>query len=376
MKKHTPDTILILSSNFGQGHMATARALKSAAESHPELNFKIEVVDFSDEVSSIFNTASKRIYEINAKHTPLIHKWIYTSTDKSHLPIRLINALNYPIRRKALVNLIADHDPALVISNYPIWQYIAYSITKEYFDVEFATLITDSISVHTAWTQPDSDFYLVANEPTAASLHKLGVANKKIFPLGYPVHEAFTRPADTSIFKELDIKKSDQIITISASSLRAGYVKRLVRALAPIRDVTFVLVTGRDEDLHDALSDDAFILPENFRLIGWTDKLYELIKNSALVITKAGGSTVMECIAAKKPMIINKVIPGQEEGNAELVERFKLGVVADKPRDIASAAISILTDANKYVSRLEKVARPDASLHILRYLRGRLDSHQ
>lgn len=356
--------------------MATARALKSAAESHPELNFKIEVVDFSDEVSSIFNTASKRIYEINAKHTPLIHKWIYTSTDKSHLPIRLINALNYPIRRKALVNLIADHDPALVISNYPIWQYIAYSITKEYFDVEFATLITDSISVHTAWTQPDSDFYLVANEPTAASLHKLGVANKKIFPLGYPVHEAFTRPADTSIFKELDIKKSDQIITISASSLRAGYVKRLVRALAPIRDVTFVLVTGRDEDLHDALSDDAFILPENFRLIGWTDKLYELIKNSALVITKAGGSTVMECIAAKKPMIINKVIPGQEEGNAELVERFKLGVVADKPRDIASAAISILTDANKYVSRLEKVARPDASLHILRYLRGRLDSHQ
>lgn len=376
MNKTTPDTILILSSNFGQGHMATARALKSAAEKHPELNFKIEVEDFSDEVSSIFNTASKRIYEINAKHTPIIHKWIYTSTDKNHLPIRFINALNYPIRRKELVQIIADHNPSLIISNYPIWQYIAYSITKQYFDVEFATLITDSITVHSAWTQPDSDFYLVANEPTAASLHKLGVANNKILPLGYPVHEAFTQPLDTSVLEELDIPKSDHIITISASSLRAGYVKRMIRQLAPLRNTTFILVTGRDNELYEALNAEDYLLPENFRLIGWTDKLYEYIKNSAIIITKAGGSTVMECIAAKKPMIINKVIPGQEEGNAELVERFKLGLTAEKPKEIAQAVLEILANPTSYLKRLEKFAQPDASLHILQYLRTRLDSQK
>ncbi|TXG76407.1 glycosyltransferase [Patescibacteria group bacterium] len=375
-QKQTPDTILILSSNFGQGHMATARALKSAAEKHHDLNFNIEVVDFSDEVSSIFNTASKRIYEINAKHTPLIHKWIYTSTDKNHLPIRFINALNYPIRRKALIGIIAAHNPALIISNYPIWQYIAYSITKEYFDVEFATLITDSITVHSAWAQPDSDFYLVANEPTAASLHKLGVANKKIFPLGYPVHESFTQPVNTSVLKELDIPSTDQIVTISASSLRAGYVKRMVKQLALIDKTTFILIDGRDEVLLESLRADSYELPENFRLIGWTDKMPEYIKNAALIITKAGGSTVMECIAAKKPMIINKVIPGQEEGNAELVDRFKLGIVAEKPRDIAQAVRQILSQQEDYAPRLAKFAQPDASLHILQYLRERLNTRK
>ena len=41
-----------------------------------------------------------------------------------------------------------------------------------------------------------------------------------------------------------------------------------------------------------------------------------------LVISKAGGATVQEAIAARCPMIVNQVIPGQEEGNARLIWRI------------------------------------------------------
>jgi len=372
MPQKTPDTVLILSSNFGQGHMATARALQSAAEQHPEYNLVVEVVDFSEEVNRLFNTASKKIYELNAKHTPLIHKWIYESTDKSPLPIRLINVLSYPTRKKTLLKLIEDHHPSLVISNYPIWQYIAYSLTKEYFDVEFATLITDSISVHSAWATPDSDFYLVANEPTAASLHNLGVANKKIFPLGYPVHADFMTPPNPKLRTELGLTSDQPLITVSASSLRLSYVKRLARSFAHLPQVTFLIVTGRDIDLYEGLSDKNFALSENCKLIAWTNQMPEIIKNSELVITKAGGSTVMECIAAKKPMIINKVIPGQEEGNAELVERYQLGAVVSNPVAIREAISTIRADLPSYTTRLAKLSQPDASAKILAFIRQRL----
>ncbi|MEI7818525.1 MAG: glycosyltransferase [bacterium] len=356
--------------------MATAKALQSAAEMHPSLNFKVEVIDFSEEVNKLFNTASKRIYEMNAKHTPIIHKWIYDSTDRSPLPIRFMNMLNYPIKRKALVNLISEHNPKLIISNYPIWQYIAYSATKQFFDVEFATLVTDSITVHSAWVLPDSDFYLVANEPTAASLHNLGVANNKIFPLGYPVHEAFTKPVDTAAVADLKLGKKDRLIVISASSLRLSYLKRLLKAVANVPDTIYLVITGRDTDLAEGLKPDNFTMPDNCIHIGWTTKMPEYIKRSSLVITKAGGSTVMECIAARKPMIINKVIPGQEEGNAELVDRYNLGAVVSKPLEIRQAIETILADPEGYTERLTKLARPDASNQILEFLRDRLDKHK
>ena len=54
--------------------------------------------------------------------------------------------------------------------------------------------------------------------------------------------------------------------------------------------------------------------------LGWTNQMPELMMSHHLVISKAGGATVQEAIAARCPMIVNQVIPGQEEGNAELIE--------------------------------------------------------
>ena len=357
--------------------MATARALQSAAETHPELNFEVDVIDFSEEVSQVFNTASKKIYELNAKHAPIFHRWIYNSTDKSTLPLKVINSLNYPIRRRALLSIIKKHHPSLIISNYPIWQHIAYQLTKESFpQVEFATLITDSISIHSAWAEPDSDFYLVANEPTAASVHSLGVTNNKIFTLGYPTHAAFAQPVDQNKLKTVGLKPKEPYILFSASSLRTPYVRRVIQLVtARFPHQRLVVVAGRDTRLYQLLKNGAQPLPKQVLLVGWTDKMPELIKGSQLVVTKAGGSTVMECIAARKPMIINKVIPGQEEGNAELIARYHLGELAQTPIDICHAIEAILNHYESYQDALERHSRPNAAYDILAFARKRLNDH-
>ena len=61
----------------------------------------------------------------------------------------------------------------------------------------------------------------------------------------------------------------------------------------------------------------------------------ELMMSHHLVISKAGGAIVQEAIAARCPMIVNQVIPGQEEGNAELIWRFGLGAMAEKNTEVA-----------------------------------------
>ena len=47
--------------------------------------------------------------------------------------------------------------------------------------------------------------------------------------------------------------------------------------------------------------------------------------SSHLVVSKAGGATTHECVAAGVPMIITQVIPGQEAGNGRLIAEHNAG---------------------------------------------------
>jgi hypothetical protein len=94
----------------------------------------------------------------------------------------------------------------------------------------------------------------------------------------------------------------------------------------------------------------------------------ELMMSHHLVITKAGGATVQEAIAACCPMIVNRVNPGQQEGNAELIWRFGLGAIAEKNRELAelveNAFAKRAAQWSEWRENLRKISRPDAALRI------------
>ena len=94
----------------------------------------------------------------------------------------------------------------------------------------------------------------------------------------------------------------------------------------------------------------------------------EYMLASDIIITKAGGSTVQECIAAQKPLVINQVIPGQEQGNALFVEKNLLGLVALTNNEVVDAVTKINNDYKQYKTSLKKVNNPNAADQIARYL--------
>jgi processive 1,2-diacylglycerol beta-glucosyltransferase len=107
--------------------------------------------------------------------------------------------------------------------------------------------------------------------------------------------------------------------------------------LLELDDVHLTITAGRDPDLRAKLIERTRKHADRVRVLGWTNQMPELMMSHHLVISKAGGATVQEAIAARCPMIVNQVIPGQEEGNAELIWRFGLGAVAEKNREVAEA---------------------------------------
>jgi histidinol phosphatase-like PHP family hydrolase len=99
-----------------------------------------------------------------------------------------------------------------------------------------------------------------------------------------------------------------------------------------------------------------------------------LMATHHIVITKAGGATVQEAIAGRCPMILNQVIPGQEDGNARLVEQLDVGEVAEKNREVAHAVTQAFAKDGKiwrqWKKNLTRLSQPDASLRIAELVLG------
>ncbi len=89
-------------------------------------------------------------------------------------------------------------------------------------------------------------------------------------------------------------------------------------------------------------------------------------------MARPGGATVQETIAASTPMIINQVVPGQEEGNARLIVETGSGVVATTPEAVtAEVQRAFANDQHlwrEWFANIRQLGRPSASLDIARFL--------
>ena len=80
---------------------------------------------------------------------------------------------------------------------------------------------------------------------------------------------------------------------------------------------------------------------ENVKVLPYTNKVPELMSVSDLVISKPGGLTTTESLASGLPIIVINPIPGQEQENAEFLEKNKVGVWIKKQDNIKEKLYSI-----------------------------------
>jgi processive 1,2-diacylglycerol beta-glucosyltransferase len=97
-----------------------------------------------------------------------------------------------------------------------------------------------------------------------------------------------------------------------------------------------------------------------------------MLGESHLLVGKAGGATVQETIAARCPMIINHIVAGQEEGNAQLIAETNSGAVALSPDEVVAQVQRAFVDDAKqwreWEANICKLSRPRASLDVAEFL--------
>src|SRR5207237_3413671 len=132
--------------------------------------------------------------------------------------------------------------------------------------------------------------------------------------------------------------------------------------LARIPNIQRTCTDGRDEKLRRKVQSIRDASEQEFTIIGWTTELPQLLASHHILVSKAGGATVQETIAAACPIIINQVVPGQEEGNAQLITQTNSGTVALSNDEVIAALTSAFADDGKLLrewsANIARISRP------------------
>ncbi len=356
--------ILILTASFGDGHNAAARSLRDAIVL-VDGNASVEVLDVFESTYGMLNTLMKRGYQGVVRYAPALWSRMFGIFDNPKLFRRQMNSMGK--LRRTLAELFQEAQPDVVISTYPVYAHLIADLFQKGAARPFRliTVITDSISVCSAWYLASSDLFIVANEPTADVLLGAGVAAERLRVLGFPVSPLFAQERPAPISAARVAARPKLLYVINTGKARTG--KSLDRLLK-LDHIELTITAGRNASLKAKLTRQLREYGHRVRIYGWTDQMPQLLMSHHLLISKAGGAMVQEAIAACCPMIINQVIPGQEEGNAHLIESLGAGAVATGQKDVAVLVQEAFAEQGRlwqdWRNNLQKASRPDSAIRI------------
>lgn len=329
--------ILIVTAAFGEGHNSAARNLALAMDS---MGAETKVSDpcmlGTPRMTAMVSTA----YRCVTNHFPRIWGAIYRSTDRCDFSKRRALIMSGP--ENALARLIEEFQPTAIVSTFPLYPYFLERILENQGkSLPVFTIITDSIEINAAWLRLPTLRWLVSDQFTRELMIRQGLPAEKVIDLGFPVNPLFSKltpigPADPCLpFRVLYFPTPQRTHFL-------GNCRAILDAAA---DVTLTVVLGRNvRSLYTKARKIKTAYPGRVRLIGWTRKVPQLLNRHHLVVGKAGGATVHEAIAARCPMLIHHLVPGQEEGNLELLKSIGAGCLASSPAELRSQISQLLAD--------------------------------
>lgn len=366
--------ILILTGSIGSGHTSVAKAVSEAVYRINNDKKRVQIIDFFSVFPAFLTDATKKLYFSALKLSPKIWGAVFDQSTEEKWALKFLNSVSAPLAMEKLLKLFEKFRPRVLVSTYPVWDILARRAWDEYKGAEkfpFISVITDSITVHSSWISGNPDYFIVSNTDTKTALKNLGIHSKKIKTFGYPTSHLFHKHHDCATFlqnKGLSNKRKTLLLILTTGT-KTSKIKRIANAISKskLKNLQLVIVACVDEKLKKYLEKIAWPWP--VYLTGWTNQMHEFIHGADIVLTKAGGATIMECIASQKPMIIIDMIPGQEIGNATLVSKYNLGAILDENTgNFDETAQYILSNEKLILKNLKAQQKPNAAENAARFL--------
>ena len=186
--------------------------------------------------------------------------------------------------------------------------------------------------------------------------------NSRCFSLGPIAEEKHYTQIDPGVIrKEMVIPDNgkNNILIVSGGIGGKFVLKVLNRILKDYtKEANLLVACGRDEETRKMIenisnSEKLTIIP-----FGFTDKFHMLLQISDCVITRASHSTFTESLISRTPSITFSTVPTNDKGTLDMIEKYDIGVVCKKMKDLVPAVEKIVANSNRYQENIDRLLAP------------------
>jgi processive 1,2-diacylglycerol beta-glucosyltransferase len=227
-------------------------------------------------------------------------------------------------------------------------------------------VITD-FAVHTFWIHENLDAYCVSTDEIRETMIARGVRPERIVTSGIPVDPHFARPKESieSLRERLGLPPDRQIALMMGGGLGFAPLEGMLRAMKDVEaPIAAVVIAGRNSRVETRVLSAAESMEYPVRVLRFVDNVYDYMHAADAFVTKPGGLSTAEALAAEVPLVLCKPLPGQEERNVKVLIEWGAAVRARAMRDLPSALMSVLTDSarrRRMILAARQYGRPNAA---------------
>lgn len=366
--------ILVLSASVGAGHLRAAQAMELALRETAPAGTEVRNVDVLSLTNSTFRKIYGQAYLDLVNKVPHVLGFFYDLMDRPRKPKSARDQFSLALKSlnlKKFCELIECEKWDVVVNTHFLPPEIIRDLKKRgKFSVPQVTVVTD-FDVHGMWVNDPLDHYCCATNEAAAYLQALGVAKNRIAITGIPVHPVFSKPRDRGDALRAHGLKGDRPVVLQLSGgFGVGPIEKLFRSILSIETpLEVVVVAGRNEKVKAQLHKMDVPARHRAKVMGFTDKIDELMAAADVVVTKPGGLTSSEVLARGAAMAIVNPIPGQESRNSDYLLENGAAIKINNAATLPYKLGELIADSKRLETlkrNARRIAKPRAAFDVAR----------
>ena len=340
--------VLILISDTGGGHRASAQALAEVMEARHGDAIETAIVDvwtlygpwpFGQQMVPYYRGLAKRpkVWWAHFRATSL--------KPAAYLMSQLMSAVAY----RGFEACIREHTPDVVVSMHPLCQAVPIKVLRAMHkaDLEaaaaavhpgvravpripFVTVVTDLATPHPFWLHPRTDLCFVPSGSFERAAMDRGLAHSQLRQHGLPVRPSFAKlgrapgQPDAALVRQLGLLPDRKTILVVGGGDGVGKLGAIVDAMA-VRlaehneaggePAQMAVICGKNKALCQQLQAREWGPHLQVAVEGFTSRMNDYMAVASCIVTKAGPGTIAEACCCGLPIMLSGFLPGQVSGH-------------------------------------------------------------
>jgi processive 1,2-diacylglycerol beta-glucosyltransferase len=233
--------------------------------------------------------------------------------------------------------------------------------------------------VHPFWIHRNIDAYAVATNAMRQTLVNRGVGPKRVTVTGIPIDARFAQRADRpAVRRRLGLAPDRTTLLLMGGGVGIGPLENAITAIDRLQhELQVVVVVGKNPTLERRLADSATGLTHPVKVVGFVSNVFDYMQAADVLVSKPGGLTSSEALAAELPFVMLRPLPGQEERNTRYLESGGAGIRAQTTRELVHALDGLLSNAHALGAmreRARRLAKPAAAEDVAAIIRGLVEA--